>query len=293
MRPALRTAALCLALCVAPAAASADADLAAIVAELDARIAATPADPALWQQRSALERRRGNLERAGADLSRAEALGLPAATAGRDRGLLRVAAGSLPEAEALLRSARASSPRDVTILLPHARVLAALSRHREAADTYDALVMLAPDASPDVHLERIRALEALGPGSADEALRAADAAIALRGAVPALEQAALDVALRAGRTDLAVARLSRMAAGSRRPETHLVQMASVLERAGRLDEAAAAYGAALGALEGLPPQRRETKAAAALGATARAGIARIAERSAPPSTAAAARGAAR
>lgn len=293
MQSALRRLALGLAVACIARAALADADLEVTLAGIDARIAAAPADPVPWQQRAGFERLRGNLERAAADLSRAEALGLPPAVVARDRGLLLVAAGRSAEAEAVLRSARGRAPNEVTILLPHARSLASLGRFREAADTYAALVKLTPDASPDVHLERIRVLEALGPEGYDEALRAANAALALRGPAPALEQAAIDISLRAGRAELALARLERLAAATKRPELHLLQRAGILERAGRREEAAAAYGATLAALESLSPQRRAAPAVAEIEAQARAGIARIAADDEPRKTAAAVQGVAR
>jgi tetratricopeptide (TPR) repeat protein len=293
MRYALRTLVLGLAVACSAWSALADADLGVTLAGIDARIAAAPGDPVPWQQRAAFERLRGNLEQAAADLSRAEALGLPPAVVERDRGFLLVAAGRSAEAEVVLRNARDREPKDVTILLPHARCLASLGRFRESADTYAALVKLTPDASPDVHLERIRVLEALGPEGYDEALRAADAAITLRGPVPALEQAAIDISLRAGRTELALVRLERMAAATKRPEIHLLQRAGILERAGRLAEAAASYGETLAALESLSPQRRAAPAVAEIEAQARAGIARIAADDEPRKTAAAVQGVAR
>lgn len=293
MRYALLSLALGLGVPCLATTASADADLSVTLAAIDAEIATSPGDASLWQRRAGLERLRGDLERAGSDLSRAEALGLPPALVERDRGLLLVAANRTAEAEALFRRARGREPKDGTILLPHARTLEALGRFREAADTYALLVTLVPDAGPDVHLERIRALQGVGPGAFDEALKAADAAIAMRGPVPALEQAALEIALRADRIDLALARLDRMAAATKRPETLLLQKAGILERAGRPGDAAAAYGAALAALENLSPQRRATPATAEIELRAREGIARIAAMDEPHKTAAAVQGAPR
>lgn len=263
-------------LSLAPIPARADVTISEAVALVDADLARTPGDPALWQRRAALERRRGDHERAAADLARAGELGLSASFLQRDRALLRLDLGDAAGAEALLREARGLQPEDGTILLPHARALAALGRWRESADTYARLVALAPDATPDVHLERARALAAGLPGTADEALAALDAALARLGGVPALQQEALAIALRAGRLDEALARLDRMIAATPRPETLLVQKAETLERAGRHDEAAQAFGAALTAMQTLPPGRRGTPAAAELEQHAEAGIARIA-----------------
>lgn len=258
--------------------ARADVTIAEALALLDAELAASPNDPALWQRRAALERRRGDRWRASADLSRAGELGLSPVVLERDRALLLVDAGENAEAEVLLREARRRAPEDVTILLPHARALAALGRWRAAADTYTEIVRIAPDANPDIHLERARALGAGGTATTDEALAALDGALKSLGAVPALEQEALALELRAGRTEAALARLDRRAAASERPERFLVQRAEILEGAGRHSEAAAAYGAALAAMQSLSPQRRATPAAAELERHAQAGVARIAAR---------------
>lgn len=256
----------------------ADATLSETIAELETRIAASPNDPDLWQRRAELERRRDNLARASEDLERAGLLGLSPAVLERDRGLLLVAASQPAEAELALRRARTLAPADTTILLAQARALASLARWRDAADAYAALMRLTPSANPDVHLERVRALEGLGEPGEAEAMAALDQALKQLGSVPALEQAALALEIRSGRTDEALVRLDRLAAKTRRPEAFLVQRGEILERADRADAAAAAYGAALAAMETLPAQRRSTPAANALAQRAQDGITRLAAR---------------
>ncbi len=139
----------------------------------------------------------------------------------------------LVEADAELRAARDLAPRDLPTLLAHARVLAALGRFGAAASAYARVVDLAPRADPDVRLERIRAIAASGrPGALDEAIREADAATAALGPIPALEQAALALERRAGRTDAALARLDRMLRGPARSESLLQQRAEIARLAG-------------------------------------------------------------
>lgn len=171
--------------------------------------------------------------RAHADLDRAVALGLEPAIAHRDRGLVWLEERRLVEADAELRAARDLAPRDLPTLLAHARVLAALGRFGAAASAYARVVDLAPRADPDVRLERIRAIAASGrPGALDEAIREADAATAALGPIPALEQAALALERRAGRTDAALARLDRMLRGPARSESLLQQRAEIARLAG-------------------------------------------------------------
>jgi tetratricopeptide (TPR) repeat protein len=261
-----------------PAGARAHDDPDATIQRLDVKIAAHPDDAGLWQSRSVLHRRAGDFARAHADLDRSVELGLGAADADRDRGLIRFEEGRLDEAEALLRLAREQTPDAPATLLGHARVLVALGRFDEATATYARIVSRAPQSAPDVWLEHVHAAAACDRADAlGAAIQVADAGIAAIGSVPGLEQAALDLELRTGRVDAALARLDRMAARIGRRDAVLIQRAEILERAGRPMEAKAAYAEALAALESLPDARRTSLAARETEAQARNGIARLAQ----------------
>ncbi len=246
------------------------------LAHVDAALSAAPRDSELWRQRADLQRSRGDLEAAKAALTQACALGLAPALAERERGLLARAEGRLLVAESHLERARELAPADVETLLAHAETLAALGRSRAAADTWARVIELAPRAGPEIHLARVRALAAGPDADLSEALRALAVAEASLGPVPALEQEGLALELGAGRIDAALARLERASAPARRRESWRVQRAEILESAGRSEEAAAEYAAALASLGTLPPTRRESPAAQQLAARAREGIARLA-----------------
>jgi tetratricopeptide (TPR) repeat protein len=251
----------------------------ASLAQVDAALAADPADPELWCRRAALERSAGVFERASADLARAEALGLSPAHAERERGLLllELQPGRLAEAERHLARARELAPADVEAVTGHADALAALGRWRAAADGYARALALAPGSGPDLHLSRVRALAGGGAAARAEALRAVDQALARLGPVPALEQAGIELELAAGRSDAALARLDRMPELLRgRAEWH-VQRAGILAGAGRRDEAIAAYDSALAALAAEPAARRAAPAAARLEQNAREARALLAQ----------------
>lgn len=248
------------------------------VARLDAEIAASPEDASLWQTRAVFLRRAGDFVRAEADLDRAVALGLDETMAQRDRGLIRFDERRFPEAEALLRAARDRAPGDPPILLAHARTLVALERFDEASATYAELLEQAPKTGPDVRLEQVQTIAAAGtPEALAAAIVAADASIAAIGSVPALEQAALALELRAGHVDAALARLDRIASQMGRRDTILLQRAEVLEGFGRRDAAKAAYAEVIAANQSMPEARRATPAARQVEAQARAAIARLAE----------------
>lgn len=268
-------AALCLGAALTAARAAAHEGLDESLAHVDAALTLAPDDPELWCRRAALARAGGDFERAVADLERAIALGLAPARAEHERGVQLQQAGRLAEAEPHLRRARALAPTDLETLVAHADALAALGRWREAADAYARVVELAPGASPDLHLARVRALASGGAAAQDEALRAVDAALTRLGPVPALEQAGIELELRAGRSDAALARLERFPAAARRREAWQLQRAEILEQAGRADAARAAYASALAAISKLPPGRRGTPAALAQEARAREGLARL------------------
>jgi tetratricopeptide (TPR) repeat protein len=247
-----------------------------VLARLEAALQAAPRDAELWRQRSVLERLEGDLDRSRTDLDRARALGLAPAVVERERGLLARAENRPIEAERHLRRARELAPRDPESWAAHAAILAALGRSREAADAYQRAIQLAPGAGPDLHLARVRALAAGGDAGLSEALHAVDAAIAKLGPVPALAQEGIALELRAQRTDAALARLGRLASSARRSESWRVQRAEILEHAGRRQQAAEEYAAALASLESPSRARRATPAAVALADRAREGLERLA-----------------
>ncbi|HEY8155838.1 MAG TPA: tetratricopeptide repeat protein [Myxococcota bacterium] len=245
------------------------------LARLELALAVAPRDAELWRRRAALERARGEIDLSGADLERACALGLAPALAEQERGALARAAGRPADAERHLRRARELAPDNAATLAAHAEALAGLGRWREAADAYARAIRLAPQAGPDLHLARARALAAGGDATLGEALRALDEAEAELGPIPALVQEGALLELRAGRSDAALARLGRLPPPTRRRERWLVQRAEILERAGRPEQAIAEYAAALASIEALAPARRSTPAAVTLAARAREGIGRL------------------
>ena len=245
------------------------------LAQVDLALAIAPRDAELWRRRAALTRGDGDLERSRADLARACALGLPPALAERERGALARSENEFVDAERHLRRARELAPHDAETLVAHAETLASLGRWREAADAYAHGIEHAPAAGPDLHLARVRALAAGEDANPFEALRAVDEAIAKLGPIPALAQEGIALELRAHRTDAALARLSRLSAPARRGADWRVQRAEILEDAGRRQQAAEEYAAALASLESLPAARRSTPAAVALDARARDGLERL------------------
>ncbi len=80
------------------------------------------------------------------------------------------------------------------------------------------------------------------------------------GAIVTLDVMAIELELAALRYDHALARVDRLATQGGRPEAWLARRGQIMERAGRREEARAAYRAALTALDSVPPSRRRVRA---------------------------------
>ena len=274
-----RSAAFGLALLLSASPAAAAGSLGERLSVLDAALAARPEDAALWLERATLLREDGQAERALEDVARAEKAGAEPGSLERERGLVLLELWRPEAAAVALARALESRPQDAFARAMRARALEATGREREAAAEYARALADAPQAAaaPEWFVGRARALAAATPPDLDAAIRALDDASAALGPAPAFDLTALELEVRAGHTDAALARLDRIAASSPRPEGLLVQRGELLEYARRPQEAGAAYGAALAAMEGLPPQQRATPAASKLATRARDGIARLSE----------------
>jgi len=166
------------------------------LAELEARLAADPADPRLYLQRAALRSHAGEVAAALADCAAARRL---FGEEDPDRSLadlaaadVLLAAGRAAEAAALLDAFLAAAPEHAPARVLRARALARLGRHGEAASDYRRAVDEAPGAAPDLYLELAAALRAAGrPG---EALTSLGAALGRLGRIPALEAVAAELA---------------------------------------------------------------------------------------------------
>ena len=107
------------------------------------------------------------------------------------------------------------------------------------------------------------------------ALHSLDEGIVRLGPIVTLELEAIEVELRLNRYDAALARVDRISAQTPRKDSWLARRGAILERAGRLDEAHAAYRAALDAATSQPERIQHTGASMALVARLRADIARL------------------
>ena len=99
----------------------------------------------------------------------------------------------------------------------------------------DAALEATARPTPELYLQAAGALEAAGR-SAEAAVRL-DAGLVRLGPAVSLELAAIDLDVRRGAVDSALARIDAAAGRSRRPERWIARRTQVLESAGRCEEA--------------------------------------------------------
>ena len=246
------------------------------VGAVSARIEREPANADPYLARSVLYREHGDYALALADLEAAARLDPGRREVDLLRGRIHLVRGRPEEAVPPLERLLEQSPDDPAANLVLARALAATGRHLEASERYSRAIDYAPVALPEPYLERARELLAAGDEQRDEALRGLDAGMQRLGPVVALAMLAIEIEMQRGRVDAALARLDSLAARSPRQETWLARRGEMLERAGRREEARAAYARVLDELDTLPAHRRQSPAMRQLESQARQRLDRLA-----------------
>jgi tetratricopeptide (TPR) repeat protein len=273
-------AALALALTLAPTMALAHEDPSDRIRELTSAIESHPSDSALYARRADLYRERGAWPEALADLQHAKSL--DPALAGVDILAARVLfeSGSPQAALEATDRALASQPTPGAHLL-RARILAGSGADADAAREFTIAIDLERAAGrapqPEDYLERANALAKLS--QTDEALRGLDEGITTLGGAVALQLRAVELETERGNWDAALARLRSIESAANRKEPWIVRRAQVLERAGRTQEAEAAWTEARAALDRLPERLRNTGSTRELSSTIDRGLAALASRS--------------
>ena len=246
------------------------------IAALSALIIRHPADADLLVKRSELYRTNRQYEFALADLDRATKLRrqLPAADLVRAHVLLDM--GRLQGAVDAASRFLTAQPAHADALIVRGRARAKLGRAPDAA--IDFTRALEVKAVPDWYVERARLISPTGAAGVDAALRGLDDGIRRLGPLVTLELEAIDLELRVGRHDAALARLDRVMVQAARKENFLARRGAILESGRRTAEARSAYLEALAAVQNLPPWTQRTPMVTALAERLRADVARL-----PPS----------
>lgn len=237
-----------------------------------------PNDASLFLRRGELHRIHRDWDAAERDYARARALDPELAAVLLALGHMRLDAGRPGEAAEALRTFVERRPESVDGMVLLGRALAAGGEPLAAAGWLDRAVAASETpAGPDVYVSRARAYADSGPEYLDRAIAGLDDGLARLGSPITLQLEAVELELRRGTADGALARLDRIAATTPRKETWLVRRAEILRSIGRYDEARDAYLAALAAIDTLPASRRATRAMDRLTNDAREALSQLEE----------------
>jgi len=241
------------------------------VEELTERLEKAPNDVGLLLQRAELLALNGDTQRAEVDLRRVEKLqpGIPEPDLVRATALLK--GGRTIAAERLLTSVLARTPGSSEAYRMRATARVALGRREDAAADLAAAIERSRRLLPELYLERAQILAELG--QLDDAAATIEQGIARCGHAVTLEDYAVDLDVRRGMIDEALARLERLKRETPRPAAILARQGDVLRAAGREPEAWAAYTEALAAIESLPADARRRGATTELETRVRTALA--------------------
>ena len=249
------------------AAAFAHGDLHEAIDAVSRVIAESPHDASLLVRRAELFRMHRDWPAAEADYAQARKLEPDMEIVEFGLAQMRLAQGREKDALKLLDDFLAKRPAHAGARVVRAGLLEKRGDWRKA----DADLAAAVASSPEPHLATARAELLERHRQPDAAARCLDEASRAHGRVPVLEQQALAIEERAGRTAAALRRLDDLAAREPRPDIWLARKAQLLEKAGRGPEARAAWQQAAAAFERVPADRRASKVNRTLAAEIAAG----------------------
>ena len=249
-----------LALLLSPERLPAHGDLHERIARLSDRIALNPADATLHVQRASLRVQHEEWSAALDDCRTAARLGSAAPSLPLLEARCLAALHRPEEAAALYRRVLEAHPESAEARSGLAALLSQQGRTQDAARLLDNGLSHATD--PQQWLDAAQAWQAAGDPV--RALNTITRGITALGPLVSLEEPALDLEITLGRTEDALARLTRLETKSPRRELWLVRRAEVLFHAQRFPEAETARRNALAAIEQLPPRLRHTRAMQAL-----------------------------
>ena len=247
------------------------------IEDLSARIDDAPADANLYLRRGELHRIHRDWAKAESDYLTSLRLDPQLAIVHYCLGRLKLDSGKPAEALEFLDRYLKQRPADPEGLAARARVRAALGEHVAAAKDFTGAIENAPNGAPrpEYFLERARSLEAAGPSHLEDALSGLDEGVEQLGDVITLKLYAVELELARDNHEGALKRLDQISSQSVRQEPWLVRKATILEAAGRTEEAREAYQQTLTSIDSLPASRRTNKAVTRLEDEAREALRRL------------------
>lgn len=229
-------------------------DLDALERASGSELASRPDDPGLNLQQALIYRVAHKWTAALDALDHAREHGADPDVVGATRGQVLLEAGRPDEAWRELDRVVAQKPAAYAVLFDRGRAALACGRKEDAQRDFAEALAGLPEPRP----EQVFALRdvLLALGKHDEAIRALDAGVARLGPVVSLHLAALDIELERKRSDDALRRIDALLELEPRNESWIVRRGEILEKAGRRDEARAAYAHALAVIGERPAQQR-------------------------------------
>ncbi len=249
---------------LAPAPAFAHADIGERLSDLDRQIEHAPQSSELYLKRGELHRLHRDWPAARADYDRASRLDAGNPAVNFYRGRMWLEAKNPAQARPLLDRFLAARPDHADALVIRSRTLSLLGEPLAAADDLTRAIDLLDPPTPEVYLDRARALVAAGPEHVDPALRGLDEGIARLGPLVSLIQYAIEVERAHGRHQAALARLDLLPDQVRRQPGWLAIRGDILQSMGDIQQAQATYRAGLASIAAYAPARRNARATAAL-----------------------------
>ncbi len=232
--------------------AQAHGDLHDAVAGVSRAIAEAPGDASLRLRRAELHRLHRDFAAAEGDYAAAAKLQPDLAEVQLGLATLRLAQGRLQSALHLLNDFLVASPQH-----PEGHALRAEVLERMGAWTRadaDLAAAVAASSEPHYVTKRARLLERRG--EIEAAIRCLDEASRAHRRVPLLEQQALEIEERAGKTAAVLQRLDEFIRREPRIDIWLAHKAKVLAASGRAEDATLAWREAAAAFAKIPPGKR-------------------------------------
>jgi len=146
----------------------------------------------------------------------------------------------------------------VSGIVERGRILNQMKNYPAALTEYEKAFKLKNSLIPEYYLEATGVILKRDTKDYDEALQMLGRAIADLGALSVFQDMALDLELKKGDVDAALARLDAQAENLDRKENHYARRADILAAAGRTEAAREYYRKALEAIEKLPGHRQKT-----------------------------------
>lgn len=226
------------------------------IEEATRAIASQPGNAALYLKRGELYRRHRMWKEAARDYDRARTLDRDLYGVELAQGRMLFDSGRARDALVPLQRYVELAPQDPSGHLALARALIDAGRTSAAIVSFENALSPRPD--PEDALDYVAALAA--NQRRDDALRYLDSLEPL----VTYQLAAIDLEQSAGHLASALRRVEAAEANAVRKEEWMKRRGDLLMKMGRADEARAAYCAALDALSTLPPERRRSRAIAAM-----------------------------